>query len=195
MGRHSSRLEVATERWSEEFADNVPEACTRDAGVETLNWASSNSSPASRYVPCIRAVTGNSPAEECEGGATSKANATSTFLADPLQPASTLPAANPTGWKCPNGCAGVLSAAATSAAETSRRRRCTTPLSTPGKALAFSPFFNGGRVAVTTGRFSSPFFPLFPTAGDTLRSQFSTSASPVSVPPNNRPCTFDNLIC
>ena len=34
-GRHSARLEVATERRSEESAESVPEACTLDAGVDT----------------------------------------------------------------------------------------------------------------------------------------------------------------
>ncbi len=36
-GRHSSRLEVETEKCSVEVAARIPEACTRDAGVDNLN--------------------------------------------------------------------------------------------------------------------------------------------------------------
>src|SRR5579863_627472 len=44
-GRHSSRFEVETEKRRLEDDEIVPDACTRDPGVERLNCSSSNSSP------------------------------------------------------------------------------------------------------------------------------------------------------
>ena len=78
-GRHSSRLEVETETCSVEFTASVPEACTRDAGVDKLNCVSSSASLAPRYLPCRWAVTGSSRAATCAGGFTSSAKPTSAF--------------------------------------------------------------------------------------------------------------------
>ena len=49
-GRHSSRLEVEREKCSVEVAAKIPEACTREAGVDKLNSPSSSESLSARIL-------------------------------------------------------------------------------------------------------------------------------------------------
>src|SRR5579859_721643 len=102
-GRHSSRLEVESEKRNVEEAAKSPEASIFDAGVFKLNFVNSNESLAPRYFPWNCAVIGNSRAAARDGGLTSKPKAISAFCGEPFQSASTVPFAEPTGRNRPSG--------------------------------------------------------------------------------------------
>src|SRR5258708_23615149 len=145
------------------------------------------------------AVTGNSPGAERSGGFRSNMNAISASRGEPFQRASSAPVAYPAGRKLPNGWAAVFRAEASARVETSRNRRCTTPVCTSasfGLSFLLDSFLFGwvlrGRAAVTIAIWSfsdcraDDEFVLFPRfdALETraLSRQISICAPPVKVP-------------